>query len=88
MSTGTKIIQNALSHIGAHSIIRPASPESVEIGKDVLNSMIARWADDGIEFGAVPIEDLGDELSEPVGLTNTVTFNLAIAVTAPARASI
>jgi len=78
MSTGTKIVQNALSDIGAHSIIKPASPESIEIGKDMLNSMIARWADDEIEFGAVPLEAAGDELSEPVGLTNTITFNLAI----------
>lgn len=78
MSTGTKIVKGALSNIGAHSAIRPAPPESLEVGKDTLNSMIARWADDDIEFGAVPLNSIGDELSEPLGLTNTIIFNLAV----------
>jgi hypothetical protein len=50
----------------------------MQIGVDTLNSMIARWADDNIVFGAVPLETEGSELSEPLGLTNTIVFNLAI----------
>lgn len=78
MSTGTKLVQGALGMIGAHSPIKPAGPESMEIGRDMVNSIIARWQDDDIEFGAVPIQAVGDDLSEPLGLTNTIMFNLAI----------
>jgi len=78
MSTGTKLVQGALARIGAHSPIRPAGPEAIDAGKDTLNSMYAKWQDDNIEFGAVPLQAVGDEFSEPMGLTNTVMDNLAI----------
>ena len=78
MSTGTKMVQLALSLIGAHSPIKPAGPESIETGKDMLNSMISRWIDDGINTGMVPLKAVGDELSEPLSLTNTVASNLAL----------
>lgn len=78
MSTGTKIVQGALSRLGAHSPLKPAGPEAIEVGKDTLNSMHSSWQDDGIEFGAVPLEAVGDEFSEPMGLTNTIMDSLAI----------
>lgn len=78
MSTGTKLVQGALSRLGAHSPIRPAGPESIEVGKDTLNSMYANWQDDNIDFGAVPLNAVGDEFSEPMGVTNAVMDNLAI----------
>lgn len=78
MSTGTKLVQGALSRLGAHSPIKPAGPEAIDVGKDALNSMYAKWQDDNIEFGAVPLDAVGDEFSEPMGLTNTVMDNLAI----------
>jgi hypothetical protein len=78
MTTGTKIVQGALSRIGAHSIIRPAGPEAIDTGKDTLNSMIAEFQDDEIDIGAVPLEAVGDELSEPLGLTNTIMDMLAV----------
>jgi hypothetical protein len=78
MSTGTKLVQGALARIGAHSPIRPAGPEAIDAAKDVLNSMHAKWQDNTIEFGAVPLDAVGDEFSEPMGLTNTIMDNLAI----------
>lgn len=78
MSTGTKIVQGALSRLGAHSVVRPAGPEAIETAKDTLNSLIAEWQDDEIDIGAVPLDAVGDELSEPMGLTNTVMDLLAI----------
>ena len=78
MSTGTKLVQGALMRIGGHSAIRPASPEAISAGKDTLNSMYANWQDDAIDFGAMPLDAVGDEFSEPLGLTNTVMDNLAI----------
>lgn len=78
MSTGTQIIQNALSKIGAHSIVKPANPESMENGRKALNSYISKLQDDNILFGAVPLVAIGSELSEPQGLTNIIEDNLAI----------
>ena len=78
MTTGTKIIHGALSRIGAHSPVRPAGPESMEVSKDILNSMIAMYQDDNIDIGAVPLETEGNELSEPLGLTNMIMENLAL----------
>jgi len=78
MTVGTKIIDRALEHIGARSVVSPANPESVQTGKDVLNGMIARWQDDGIDMGCVPLKEPGSELSEPLGARNGIEFNLAI----------
>jgi hypothetical protein len=40
--------------------------------------MHSSWQDDCIEFGGMPLDAVGDEFSEPVGLTNTIMDNLAI----------
>ena len=78
MSTGAKILKRALQNIGAHSELMPASPESIEVAKDTLNGMIARWEDNNIKMGCVPLEVEGSELSEPLGAMNGVIFNLAL----------
>lgn len=78
MSTGLKVVQGALSRLGAHSVAKQANPESIENGRVALNGYISQLQDDGIEFGAVPLEAVGDELSEPQGLTNVIEDNLAI----------
>lgn len=79
MSTGTAIIQNALSHIGAHSAIQPATAEALEVGKTRLDSMLSGWFDTwGIDMGTVPLEVVGSELSEPLGARNGIEYNLAI----------
>ena len=78
MSTGLKIIQGALSKIGAHSVVKPANPESIENGRTALNSYISSLQDEAIDFGAVSLQTAGDDLSEPQGVTNYVEDNLAI----------
>ena len=78
MSTGLKIIRGALSRLGAHTVVKPANAESVENGRIVLNSYISQLQDDNIDFGAVPLDAVGDELSEPQGMTNVLEDNLAI----------
>lgn len=78
MSTGTDIVQRALQEIKAHSPIKPAHPESIERGRKVLNGYISELQDDNIDFGAVPLEAVGDELSEAQGATNAIVANLAI----------
>jgi hypothetical protein len=77
MSTGTYIVTSALQTIGAHTVMKPANPVSLENGRNILNSYIASLQDIGIDTGAVPIEALGDELSEPLGITNDIVNCLA-----------
>ena len=80
MSIGTKIIEAALKEIGAHSIAAPADPESVEVGKETLNSMLQLWLSQCIDLGIVPLDDPGDELGEPDDTRQVIIDNLAIAL--------
>lgn len=78
MSTGTKIVQTALFKIGKYSPLKPTNPETLEEVLNALNSMTAEHLDDCIDYGAVPLQALGDEYSEPQGMFNTITNLLAI----------
>lgn len=78
MSTGTDIVQRALQLIGAGSVFKNNNTTALENGRKVLNSYIASLQDDNIDIGAVPLNAIGDELSEPLGVTNTIVENLAI----------
>ncbi len=78
MSTGTKIILRALQAIGAHSVVSPASPASIELGMENLNSMLELWLDQDIQIGFTPLQAPGDELNEPLSARNIIIFNLAV----------
>ncbi len=78
MSTGTFIVTSALQKVGAHTVMKPANPVSLENGFKVLNSYISNLQDNDIDIGAVPLQAIGDELSEPQGETNTIIHSLAI----------
>lgn len=78
MSTGTDIIQKALQLIGAHSIVSPASAESILTGKDALNSMLEMWLSKGIDFGYSPLDVPGDALGEPPDVRNGIISSLAM----------
>jgi hypothetical protein len=39
---------------------------------------MASWLDDDIDIGVVPLQAIGDELSEPLGLKNAIIANLAL----------
>jgi hypothetical protein len=78
MSTGTFIVTRALQKIGAHSKMKAANPDSLENGRETLNSYISWLQDNQIDIGAVPLQALGGELSEPQGTTNIIIDNLAI----------
>lgn len=78
MTTGTKIIESALTKIGAYSPLKPTNPESVVSVMDTLNSFIAELQDNGVDMGVVPLSAPGDELSEPLGARNAIVNNLAI----------
>lgn len=78
MSTGTAIIEEALQSIGAHSLVAPADPESIVIGKNRLNSMLEMWLTRGINIGFTPLDVPGDELNEPTDTRNGIVSNLSI----------
>ncbi len=80
MSTGTKIVRLALQKIGVYSVVNPTNSETLEDVKDELNSLLARWQDDDIDCGAVPLNAIGDEFSEPLALTSVFSSNLAVTV--------
>lgn len=78
MSTGTDIIERALQQIGSHSIVQPASPGSITLGMEKLNSMLEMWLTKGIEIGFTPLDVPGDELNEPNDTRNGIINNLSI----------
>lgn len=78
MTIGTDIIKRALQKIGAQSNIAPASPESIELGMKILNSMLELWLSQNIQIGFTPLKAPGDELNEPPDTTNGIISNLAI----------
>ena len=78
MSTGTVIIQDALKQIGAHSIVAPASSDTLETARSVLNSMLELWTSKSIFIRTTPIEVVGDDLNEPIDTRNAIVYNLAI----------
>ncbi len=80
MSTGTKIIEDALALIGAHSVAAPAEPESIARGRDRLNDMLEQWLSQKIVLNHNPLKDAGDDLAEPADTTMAITENLAIAL--------
>ena len=82
MSTGTVIIQKALQRIGAHSVVMPSSPESIDDGLFRLNTMIEVWLSRGIDVGAVPIPTAGTELNETADSRAAIIDSLALELAA------
>lgn len=78
MTVGSEIITRALQKIGAHSIVQPASPDSITLGMENLNSMLEMWLSQGIEIGFTPLKVPGDQLNEPRDTRNGITNNLAM----------
>jgi len=80
MSTGTAIIQRALQRIGAHSAIAPASPASITLGMERLNSMLEVWLAQGIVIGVTGLVVPGDDLNEKPDTRNGIIDKLALSL--------
>ena len=78
MSSGTVIVQNALRNIGAFSSIAPDDGEAIVLGRDILNSMLQMWLDQGIDLGIVVLDAAGDELGELLSMTQPIIDNLSL----------
>ena len=73
-----KSIKNALKLIGVHTQVQPASPETFEDAREMLNDMVVEWQDKGIEIDFTPAEAINDELSAPAGTMTAIEYNLAV----------
>jgi len=80
MTTGTDIIKRSLQKIGAHSAIAPASPASIVLGMEILNSMLELWLSRNIQIGFTPLKVPGDELNETPDSKNAIISNLALSL--------
>jgi hypothetical protein len=80
MTIGTKVLQGALRKIGAHSELNPATPDTLVVAMDTLNSMIQFWRSQGIIMGILPLKSPGGQLGEPGDSRNAIEDNLAIAL--------
>lgn len=80
MSSGTFIILNGFKKIGVHSIVSPASPNSINDGVFHLNSMLERWQSLRIIIGTTPLQVAGDELNEPIDATIPIIDNFALSI--------
>lgn len=80
MSTGTEVIKDALRRIGVESMAQEAGPEEIIDAMKVLNNMLQMWQSQGIQIGIVPLQDPGDQLSEPADSRNAIVDNLAVMV--------
>ena len=81
MSSGTAIVQRALKHLSVHSPLQNAPPEAQQDAKETLNGMLAMWRSRfGIQMGTVVIDDLGEELSEPLDAKNDIEYCLAMSL--------
>lgn len=78
MSTGTKLIEDALQESNVISIAVPSSPEQITDGMNKLNSMLQMWVTRNIFLGTVPITAPGQAVEEPIDTRNAIVFNLAI----------
>ncbi len=78
MSIGTDIITEALQEIGVVSAVSPAAPESIEIGRKKLNSMLEMWLTRSIVIAFSPLEAAGNDLNEPLDCRNGIVTNLAL----------
>ena len=80
MTTAAKVIEGALTHIGAHSPIRQAGPEVLQTAFDQLVYVLQEWEGEDFDIGATIPTAPGDELSEFPGAANALEHYLAISV--------
>jgi hypothetical protein len=78
MPTAIEHMRAGLGLIGQDSIIMPAPPDILARCRVVLNSMIARWVNNGIEIEVIPAPVPGDEVYNDDWATPAIQYNLAV----------
>lgn len=80
MTTGTALTQRARRKIGAFSPIQPGGADASIIVFDALRSMLQQWLSQNIVIGASPLENIGNDLEEPLDITEVIVDNLAVLI--------
>ena len=78
MTTGTNIISGALYDLGVASVISPPTPQAINEGVTVLNSMLEKWRSKSININTRPLRVAADDLNEPPDVTLAIRYNLAL----------
>ena len=80
MSSGTRIVTDALAAGGISSSVVPNDSEQLDVGFRRLMSMMNIWLSWGIVLGFTPIDAIGQELDEPEDAYNAIVDNLAVSM--------
>lgn len=80
MATAAQVLRTALHRIlvqGAEADLQPDEYQDAIFG---MNNLVASWDADGIQLGYTIIQDLGDEVTVPIGALRGLIANTAIEV--------
>jgi hypothetical protein len=78
MTEAVTLVKRSLFLIGAHSLVNPAPPETLNLGVDMLNEMLAEWLEEKVDLGTVEATEQTTDIQEPAGTINGITNNLAV----------
>ena len=78
MSTGTDLIKDAYTEVGANSQLKPVSEFDVEFARRKLQRLMQEWIDDDMDFGFTAIDFASDETNIPTSLEEAVVTNMAL----------
>ena len=78
MTTALHIIERAYSKAGIRAEESPLTNSQVQDGLDILNDLLAQWGTNGTLQGAVPVENVDDEVVVPRFADGALKANLAI----------
>ena len=85
MTSAAVIIDRSLKALGATSVLNPAAPELTNDSFEYLVELLNRWAAQNTNFGALIPDVLGDDLEEPLFVTQALIYTLASEISPMAR---
>lgn len=85
MTTAIDVIESALEHLGAHSPLNPAPPETLNRAVTVLAGLIEEWDGEEFKLGATEPTKTADELNELPGARNPLEYGLALKLSSVVR---
>lgn len=80
MATAAKVLKSALQRILVQGSEADLEPDEFQDAIDDMNNLMLAYDADGISLGYTLIEDLGDEVTVPLGALRGVIANVAIEI--------
>lgn len=78
MTTALLIIERAFSKIGVRAAETPLTNSETQDGLDILNDLLSEWGTNGELQGAIPVENVTDDLVVPRYSLGALKANVAI----------